>query len=223
MSNRNVIVVGGTGDIGSAVTQRLRAEGLRVVCAANDVTAETPDTLRVDVTREDSVQSMFDKAEAALGPVSVLVNCTGVGVFTPLHETSLDDWNRTLDVNLTGTFLCAREAFRRMKPRGGGRLIHIGSVSDHLTLPMNGAYAATKHGVRGLTGVLNEEGKAFGIRATLLSLGAVYTSFWKSRPEFSPADMLSVEDVAQCVWEISIKPPNVRVDEVRLVPSQGVL
>ncbi|WP_223632904.1 SDR family oxidoreductase [Corallococcus sp. EGB] len=220
---RNVIVVGGTGDIGSAVTRKLRAEGLRVVCSANDVTLETPDTLHVDVTREDSVLSMFDKAEAALGPVSVLINCTGVGVFTPLHETSLEDWSRTLDVNLTGTFLCAREAFRRMKSRGGGRLIHIGSVSDHLTLPMNGAYAASKHGVRGLTGVLNEEGKAFGIRATLLSLGAVYTSFWKSRPEFSPADMLSVEDVAQCIWEVAIKPLNVRVDEVRLVPPQGVL
>ncbi|NOK23415.1 SDR family oxidoreductase [Corallococcus carmarthensis] len=223
MSIQNVIVVGGTGDIGRAVTHKLRAEGLRVVCAANDVATETSDTLRVDVTREDSVKSLFDKAEAELGPLSILVNCAGVGVFTPLHETSIEDWQRTVDVNLTGTFLCAREAFRRMKIRGGGRIIHIGSVSDHLTLPMNGAYAATKHGVRGLTGVLNEEGKAFGIRATLLSLGAVYTSFWKSRPEFSPADMLSVEDVAQCIWEIAIKPPNVRVDELRLVPPQGVL
>lgn len=223
MSTRNVIVVGGTGDIGRAVVHKLRAEGLRVVCAASDVRTETPDCLHVDVTREDSVRALFERAEAETGPVEVLVNCAGVGVFTPLHETSLEDWDRMLGVNLTGTFLCAREAFRRMKPRGGGRIIHIGSVSDHLTLPMNGAYAATKHGVRGLTGVLNEEGKAFGIRATLLSLGAVYTAFWKSRPEFSPADMLAVEDVAQCIWEIALKPPNVRIDELRLVPPQGVL
>lgn len=223
MSGRNVIVVGGTGDIGRAVTRKLRAEGLRVLCAANDVATEGADSVHVDVTREDSVVSMFDNAEAALGPISVLVNCSGVGVFTPLEALSLEDWRRSLDVNLTGTFLCAREAFRRMKPRGGGRLIHIGSVSDHLTLPMNGAYAASKHGVRGLTGVLNEEGKALGIRATLVSLGAVYTSFWKSRPEFSPEDMLSVDDVAQCIWEISTKPLNVRVDEVRLVPPRGVL
>ncbi|NVJ22104.1 MULTISPECIES: SDR family oxidoreductase [Myxococcus] len=223
MSGRNVIVVGGTGDIGQAVTRKLRAEGLRVLCAANDVATETADAVHVDVTREDSVVAMFDKAEAALGPISVLVNCSGVGVFTSLENLSLEDWRRSLEVNLTGTFLCAREAFRRMKPRGGGRLIHIGSVSDHLTLPMNGAYAASKHGVRGLTGVLNEEGKALGIRATLVSLGAVYTSFWKSRPEFSPEDMLSVDDVAQCIWEISTKPLNVRVDEVRLVPPRGVL
>ncbi|MFY2556862.1 SDR family oxidoreductase [Corallococcus terminator] len=223
MSGRNVIVVGGTGDIGRAVTQKLRAEGLRVLCAANDVATESVDAVHVDVTREDSVVSMFDKAEAGLGPISVLVNCSGVGVFRPLEELTLEDWRRSLEVNLTGTFLCAREAFRRMKSRGGGRLIHIGSVSDHLTLPMNGAYAASKHGVRGLTGVLNEEGKALGIRATLLSLGAVYTSFWRSRPEFSPEDMLSVDDVAQCIWEISTKPLNVRVDEVRLVPPRGVL
>ncbi|MBN8227979.1 SDR family oxidoreductase [Corallococcus macrosporus] len=223
MSTRNVIVVGGTGDIGRAVVHKLRAEGLRVLSAAQDVTEETSDALHVDVTREDSVTSMFDKAEARSGPLSVLINCAGFGAFTPIHETSLENWNRSLAVNLTGTFLCAREAVRRMKSRGGGRIIHIGSVSDHLTLPMNGAYAASKHGVRGLTGVLNEEGQAFGIRATLLSLGAVYTAFWKTRPEFSPADMLSVEDVAQCIWEIAIKPLNVRVDEVRLVPPRGVL
>lgn len=223
LSTRNVIVVGGTGDIGHAVVHKLRAEGMRVLCASNDVASEMPDSLHVDVTREDSVVSLFNQAEAVLGPLSVLVNCSGFGAFTPVHETSLEDWRKTLDVNLTGTFLCAREAVRRMRSTGGGRLIHIGSVSDHLTLPMNGAYAASKHGVRGLTGVLNEEGKEHGIRATLVSLGAVYTSFWKSRPEFSPADMLSVDDVAQCIWEIATKPLNVRVDEVRLVPPRGVL
>lgn len=223
MSTRNAIVVGGTGNIGRAVIDKLRAEGLRVVCAAEDVREETPDAVRVDVTDEASVASMFEKAERALGPVGVLINCAGVGVFTSILETSVADWRRTLDVNLTGAFLCSREAFKRMKAHGGGRIIHIGSVSDHLTLPMNGAYAASKHGVRGLTGILNEEGKGLGIRATLLSLGAVYTAFWKSRPEFSPADMLSVEDVAQTLWEIASKPLHVRVDEVRLLPPKGVL
>jgi NAD(P)-dependent dehydrogenase (short-subunit alcohol dehydrogenase family) len=223
MSARSAIVVGGTGDIGRAVTDRLRAEGLRVVCASNDVRHESSDELRVDVTEEASVASLFDRVEETGGPLALLVNCCGFGSFTPIEDTSIHDWRKTLDVNLTGTFLCAREAFRRMKTRGGGRLIHIGSVSDHLTLPMNAAYAASKHGVRGLTGVLNEEGKPYSIRATLLSLGAVYTSFWKSRPEFSPADMLSVEDVAQSIWEIARKPLNVRVDELRLLPPKGVL
>ncbi|WP_257454072.1 SDR family oxidoreductase [Archangium lipolyticum] len=223
MSARNAIVVGGTGDIGSAVTARLRAEGLRVVCASNDVKQETPDEMRVDVTDEASVASLFDRAEKELGSIALLVNCSGFGAFTPLEEMSVHDWRKTIDVNLTGTFLCAREAFRRMKARGGGRLIHIGSVSDHLALPMNGAYAASKHGVRGLTGVLNEEGKPYSIRATLISLGAVYTSFWRTRPDFSPADMLSVEEVAQTIWEIARKPLNVRVDEIRLLPPKGVL
>jgi NAD(P)-dependent dehydrogenase (short-subunit alcohol dehydrogenase family) len=223
MSARNVVVVGGTGEIGKAVVSRLRADGLRVVCAAIDVSRETADELRFDITDEASVASLFERAEQAVGPLSVLVNCTGVGVFTPLAETSVQDWRKTLEVNLTGAFLCSREAFNRMKTRGGGRLIHIGSVSDHLTLPMNGAYAASKHGVRALVGVLNEEGKPYAIRATLLSLGAVYTSFWRTRPEFSPADMLSVEDVAQSISEIARKPLNVRVDELRLLPPKGVL
>ncbi|WP_233262113.1 SDR family oxidoreductase [Vitiosangium sp. GDMCC 1.1324] len=219
----SAIVVGGTGNIGKAVTDKLRAEGLRVVCASDDVRQESSDAMRVDVTDEASVTSLFDRAEKAQGSLSLLVNCAGFGSFTPIEDTSLHDWRKTLDVNLTGTFLCAREAFKRMKARGGGRLIHIGSVSDHLTLPTNGAYAASKHGVRGLTGVLNEEGKPYSIRATLLSLGAVYTAFWKSLPEFSPADMLSVEDVAQSIWEIARKPLHVRVDELHLLPPKGVL
>ena len=223
MSARNAIVVGGTGEIGRAVVSKLRADGLRVVCAANDVSQETADELRFDITDEASVASLFERAEKAVGPISVLVNCTGVGVFTPLAETSVQDWRKTLEVNLTGAFICSREAFNRMKTRGGGRLIHIGSISDHLTLPMNGSYAASKHGVRALTVVLNEEGKPYSIRATLISLGAVYTSFWKTRPEFSPADMLSVEDVAQSIYEIARKPLNVRVDELRLLPPKGVL
>ncbi|MFP2906396.1 SDR family oxidoreductase [Pyxidicoccus sp. 3LFB2] len=223
MSVRSAIVIGGTGDIGKAVIDRLRAEGLRVVCAADDVRHETPDASRVDITDEASVVALFENAEQESGPLSLLVNCAGVGVFTPIAETSVQDWRRTLEVNLTGAFLCSREAFKRMKGRGGGRIIHIGSVSDHLTLPMNGAYAASKHGVRGLTGVLNEEGKAHSIRATLISLGAVYTSFWRSRPEFSQADMLSVEDVAESIWEVARKPLHVRVDELRLLPPKGVL
>lgn len=223
MSARNVIVLGGTGAIGKAVIEKLRAEGLRVVCAANDVAQESPERMRVDITDEASVASLFDRAERELGPIDVLVNCAGVGVFTSIADTSVRDWRRTLEVNLTGAFLCSREAFNRMKTRGGGRLIHIGSISDHLTLPMNGSYAASKHGVRALVGVLNEEGKPHSIRATLLSLGAVYTSFWESRPEFSPADMLSVQDVAQSIWEIACKPLHVRVDELRLLPPKGVL
>jgi NAD(P)-dependent dehydrogenase (short-subunit alcohol dehydrogenase family) len=223
MGARNAIVIGGTGEIGKAVLARLRAEGLRAVCASIDVSPETPRDIRVDVTDEASVALMFDKAEAELGPIALLINCSGTGVFAPIPEISADAWRSTIDVNLTGAFLCAREAFKRMKAQGGGRIIHLGSVSDHLTLAGNAAYAASKHGVRGLTGVLNEEGKACSVRATLLSLGAVYTSFWHSRPEFSPDDMLSVDDVAQTIWEIAQKPLNVRVDELRLVPPKGVL
>jgi NAD(P)-dependent dehydrogenase (short-subunit alcohol dehydrogenase family) len=223
MAARSAIVVGGTGEIGRAVVARLRAEGLRAVCASNDVKQETPEDLRVDVTDEASVVAMFQRAEQAHGPLSLLINCSGVGVFAPLSELSMADWRRTIDVNLTGAFLCSREAFQRMKAHGGGRIIHMGSVSDHLTLVHNAAYAASKHGLRGLTGVLNEEGKDSSIRATLISLGAVYTSFWHSRPEFSPADMLSVDDVAQSIWEIARKPLNVRVDEIRLLPPKGVL
>ena len=164
MTARTALVVGGTGDIGRAVLSRFRAGGLRVLGASNEVPVDTADLLRVDLRDEASVISLFERAERVLGPVQVLVNCAGIGRFAPLEETSVEDWRETLEVNLTGAFLCAREAFKRMKASGGGRILQIGSVSDHLTLPMNAAYAASKHGVRALTGVVNEEGKGCAVQ-----------------------------------------------------------
>ncbi|REG23244.1 short subunit dehydrogenase [Archangium gephyra] len=91
MSIQNVIVIGGTGEIGKAVIARLRAEGVRAVCASNDVKQETADEMRVDITDEASVASLFERAEKAVGPISVLINCAGVGVFTSIADTSVQD------------------------------------------------------------------------------------------------------------------------------------
>jgi NAD(P)-dependent dehydrogenase (short-subunit alcohol dehydrogenase family) len=224
MSNKSgsdgaVLVTGGTHGIGQAVVERLSESGVQVLGAAIDA----PPPLQVDVRSEQSVDDLFQSIEGSGRNISAMVHCAGVGIFKPLSELSLDDWNFVVSTNLTGAFLCTRAAIRHMLPRGGGRIVHIGSVADHTPLPSNGAYGCSKAGLRMLTQIINAEHKLNGIRATLLSLGAVYTDIWKSLPQFSPSDMLSVQDVASIIAGILANPPHVRVDELLVVPPKGIL
>jgi short-subunit dehydrogenase len=152
-----------------------------------------------------------------------LVNNAGVGTFKPIVDLSLAEFEETLKTNLTGSFLCMREAARRMKSKGGGRIIQIGSISDHLTLPENGAYAASKFGTRALVGVLNEELKHHGVHCSLVSPGATLTEIWQGRSGFDPNDMISPDDIATTVTDILMRPKGVRIDEVKILPSKGVL
>lgn len=216
----SVLVTGGARGIGRAVVEHLRAKGHVVFCADKD---NADSSFMVDVTNEQSVQNLFLHIEESGARLHAMVHCAGVGIFRPLEEMTLDEWNHVINTNLTGAFLCTRAAIRHMKPRGGGRIIHIGSIAGETPLQANGAYGSSKAALSMLTKVINEEHKGDGIRATLLRLGAVYTDVWKSRPEFSRSDMLSVEDVVSSISHVLSQPLQVRVDEVVVMPSKGIL
>jgi len=108
--------------------------------------------------------------------VDVLVNNAGVGAIAPSEELPLDVWSRTLAVNLTGTFLCAQAAARHMLPAGGGVIVNIGSVFAATGMPMRAAYAASKHGVIGLTKVLASEWARRGIRVVAVDPAFIRTA-----------------------------------------------
>jgi NAD(P)-dependent dehydrogenase (short-subunit alcohol dehydrogenase family) len=175
------------------------------------------------VREEQSVDALFRYIEASGHNIRALVHCAGIGIFKPLVDLPLEDWNNVISTNLTGAFICTRAAIKHMLPRGGGRIIHIGSVAAQTPLPANGAYGSSKAGLRMLTQIINEEHKADGIRATLLTLGATYTDVWKGRPEFSHSDMLSVQDVADVVVSILAQHLHVRIDETIVLPPKGIL
>ena len=108
--------------------------------------------------------ALFDAAVAEHGRLDVLVNNAGVGAVAPSEELTFDVWSRTLAVNLTGTFLCAQAAARHMLPAGRGVIVNIGSLFAATGMPMRAAYAASKHGVVGLTKVLATEWASRGVR-----------------------------------------------------------
>lgn len=231
MNGKFVVVTGGTRGIGKAIASLLAAEGAAVwaasrsapsTCDGLTASAGHIRELYLDVTNEESVKAFFEAIDRMYGRIDVLVNSAGIGVFKPVEETTMEEWERTVCTNLTGTFLCSKEAFKRMKAQGGGRIINIGSVTGYVPLANNGAYGASKYAVRGFSHILNEEGKSCSVRVSVVNPGAVLTEI-TARLGFAKEDMLRVEDVAESVLDIARRPLHVRIDEVNLMPPKGVL
>ncbi len=131
-----------------------------------------------DVTDPQSVRALFARVVGAFGRVDVLFNNAGAGSpRAAFEDLSLEQWNRVLAVNLTGSFLCAQEAFRAMKaqePRGG-RIINNGSLSAHLPRPNSAPYTATKHAITGLTKCISLDGRAYDIACSQIDIGNAAT------------------------------------------------
>ena len=139
--------------------------------------------IHADVSKEDQVQAMFQQAIEAWGSVDILVNNAGLQRDAPLHEMSLKDWQFVLDVNLTGQFLCAREAVREFRRRGvvpelsaaAGKIICMSSVHDVIPWAGHANYAASKGGVSMLMKTMAQELAMHKIRVNAVSPGAIKT------------------------------------------------
>ena len=132
-----------------------------------------------DVREPASVRALFAKTQERFGRLDLLFNNAGIGSqAAPLEDLDLENWRATLDVNLTGTFLCLQEAFRRMKSQSppGGRIINNGSLSAHVPRPNLAAYTATKHAVTGLTKAASLEGRRHNIACGQIDIGNAATA-----------------------------------------------
>jgi NAD(P)-dependent dehydrogenase (short-subunit alcohol dehydrogenase family) len=132
----------------------------------------------MDVNDEQAVADSFAAIESAWGRLDVLFNNAGINTpATPLDELDIADWRRVVDTNLTGMFLCIREAFRLMKRQapGGGRIINNGSISAHVPRPFSVAYTATKHAVTGLTKAASLDGRPHNIAVGQVDIGNAAT------------------------------------------------
>ena len=171
-------VVTGAGDIGSVVAQRLHDHGASVevwdssAASLSRVEAAGTAVRLVDVTDRGAVEAAAEEAVAA-GPVSVLANTAAVARFGSVAELDPDDWQETLDVNLTGVYFCCRAFAGLMAGRSGGSIINISSIGGLRGEPDFAGYCASKFGVIGLTQSLAREVGSFGIRVNAVCPGAV--------------------------------------------------
>jgi len=182
------IVTGAGSGIGRAVSLALQKMEWNVVLAGRrpEALAETaaagsgPEMLAqpTNVADPDSVDALFAAAVARFGRLDLVFNNAGTGAPPgPLEDHSIEHWRRVVDINLTGSFLCTRAAFRQMKaqdPRGG-RIINNGSISAHVPRPGSIAYTATKHAITGLTRSASLDGRPFDIACGQIDIGNAAT------------------------------------------------
>jgi NAD(P)-dependent dehydrogenase (short-subunit alcohol dehydrogenase family) len=212
LAGRLVLVTGASRGIGAATARALAAAGARVVLASRDRDAleAVASSIRADGGEATPVPTDLGHAEqiwrlyAAIkrtGPLAALVYCAGTLISAPLVDTTDELWQRTLKVNLTGAFLCARAAFAAMREQGEGRIVNIASLSGVYAtekFPGLAAYNVSKYGVIGLTEALAVEGKRTGISAICVSPGAVDTEMLRrANPELRPG--LTPEQVADLI------------------------
>ena len=180
------VVTGAGSGLGRIIARALLDDGYRVALAGRrpEPLAETangdPRALVVptDITDPDEVAALFGRVRETWGRLDLLVNNAGAGgPAGDVDEISVEVWRRAVDVNLTGSFLCAREAVALMKtqdPRGG-RIINNGSISAHSPRPQRAAYTATKHAITGLTRSLSLDGRRYGIACGQIDIGNAAT------------------------------------------------
>jgi NAD(P)-dependent dehydrogenase (short-subunit alcohol dehydrogenase family) len=183
------MVTGAGSGIGKAVTLALLRDGYRVALAGrrrvplDQTAAESGDIARTlvvptDVSDAGAVQALFAAVRERFGRLDLLFN--NAGIFVPgveIDALSVDQWRTVVDINLTGSFLCAREAFRMMKtqdPRGG-RIINNGSISAHAPRPNSTAYTTTKHAITGLTKSIALDGRRYDIACGQIDIGNART------------------------------------------------
>ncbi|MCI0377686.1 MAG: SDR family oxidoreductase [Gemmataceae bacterium] len=225
------LITGGNKGIGKAVALGLAAEGASVALVARnekDLERTRADcvarcfnvlTVTADVTDERQVQTAFAKTIERFGRLDILVNNAGAFDGGPLDELSLEAWEKVLAVNLTGPFLCTREAFRIMKKQGGGRIINIGSISAQRVRPHSAPYSASKHGLWGLTQVTALEGRPFGISCGCLHPGNTMVERRQGSDKTEDQEpMMTAEELAQAAVCMATLPAHVNMLEAIVLP-----
>lgn len=202
MTGKNVFITGASGGIGSALALAFAQAGYGVAlnCHTNrDAALRLAERIRFqggsagvypgDVSREEDVEAMFSAAERELGFLNVLVNNAGVdwkGLFT---DMTLAQWNRVMEVNLTGAFLCCRRALPPMIRKKQGSIINISSIWGQEGASCEAAYSASKAGLIGLTQALAREEGPSGIRVNCIAPGVIGT---KMNADLSPEDLTAL-------------------------------
>ncbi len=238
MKGKVVLIVGGSGGIGSATAKELANQGAKVVLAARnkskaeEVAKEINErggdayAIAVDVTNPSSVENMAREVESSLGKIDVLVNAFGQGLIQPFKEIDPKDAKEIIDVNVFGTFLVTQTVLKHMKEDVPTNVIMFPGTMGRYVMKNSSVYAASKFAIQGFTKALVEELKRERVKFTLFYLGGVDTPFWdddRVGMRVKKEMMLNPKDVARSVLSAVMAPGNSVVNEIVMQPESHQL
>lgn len=241
-SNDKVALVTGAGTgIGKAVALAFLREGYRVVLAgrriaplnevASEGGADRALPVATDVSRPESVAALFAQIKDKFGRLDVLFNNAGVsGIGTGFEDIAFEQWQNIVNINLTGSFLCAQGAFRMMKEQQpqGGRIINNGSISAHAPRPNSAPYTATKHAITGLTKSISLDGRKYDIACGQIDIGNAMTDLAarmargvpQANGEIAVEPMMDVAQVADAVIHMAALPLSTNVQFMTIMATK---
>jgi NADP-dependent 3-hydroxy acid dehydrogenase YdfG len=239
-----VVITGASSGLGEATARLLSAQGAIVVLGARrvdrlqslayELTGSGGRALIVttDVTHCEQVKRLVDAAVQTFRRIDVMINNAGIMPRAPLERLNIEDWDRTIDVNIKGVLYGIAAALPHMKQQKAGHIINVSSVAGHKVGPGFAVYAATKHAVRALSEGLRMEVKPYNIRTTVISPGAVATELPSSVTEPDIAESvrklykeiaIPAESFARAVAFAMSQPEDVDVNEILFRPTRQEL
>jgi NADP-dependent 3-hydroxy acid dehydrogenase YdfG len=238
-----IVITGASSGLGAAAARHLAKHGAKLVLGArrlerleafaNEVSVGAAAAVRTDVTDPAQVKRLVDRAVQSHGRVDVIINNAGLMPHSPLERLKLDDWNRTIDVNIKGVLYGIAAVLPHMKAQRSGHVINVSSVAGHLPpRPGSAIYAATKHAVRVISDGLRQEVKPYNIRTTIISPGAIATELPSTITEpdvaagikdFYQHYAIPADSFARAVAFAISQPEEVDVNEILFRPTKQEL
>jgi len=229
LASKVAIVTGASRGIGRAISVALAQEAATVVLAARSIRKlqETADKVTeaggkakivvTELTEEESIKNLVKVTHEKFSRLDILVNNAGVTHSAKLEETTTEDWERCMQVNVRAPFILCREALGLLKKSQAGYIINIASVVGVKGYPLQSAYTSSKHALRGMTISLAEELKGSNIRVHLLCPGGVDTELvQKVRPDIKRDELMQPEEIAELVLYLVTHKGNAVIDELHI-------
>ena len=234
------IVTGASSGIGKATAIAFAKSGMEVAlvsrskakleAVADEIEAlQTKEKVKIyslDLAQLDRVKQQISDICVDFGAIDILVNNAGMGYTNSLYETSLEDWQTVIDLNLTSVFQCIQGVLPQMRERKSGTIINVASIAAFNAFPDWGVYGVSKAALVALSKALSVEERGNGIRTVTVSPGSVNTPIWDTdtvQADFDREAMLTPEIVAQSILHTALLPHQAVVEEIVVMPNGGAL
>ena len=241
VENKVIVITGASSGLGEAAARRLARDGAKLVLGARrldrlnalaqELGLPRDAVVQTDVSNAEEVKGLVDRAVSLHGRIDVMINNAGIMANSPIERLKVADWDQMVDVNLKGVLYGIAAALPHMMAQKSGHIINVSSVAGHKVNPGSAVYAATKHAVRALSEGLRQEVKAYNIRTTIISPGAVATELPNSVTEkdvaagvqqFYDQIAISADSFARVVAFAISQPDDVDINEILFRPTKQV-